>query len=214
MSSFGETVILICCGGDGVKPLIMAPEMTPNHHARIKEIVADALEREPRERAKFLRAACAGDEALLQNVESLLAVESLPNALDDPSFGKTLDLASLISKSSWDNLGGTAMNNELIRCGQGHQYDAKKHSSCPYCGIQGPALGKTAGKVPDGPDERTKPKPGNAGGKTVGLKPKELGFDPVVGWLVCIEGPDMGSSYKLFMGKNSIGRSEQMKVPI
>lgn len=39
-------------------------------------------------------------------------------------------------------------------------------------------------------------------------------MDPVVGWLVCIEGADQGRDYRLRSGRNVIGRGLQMQVPI
>ncbi|RKJ07279.1 FHA domain-containing protein [bacterium D16-54] len=40
------------------------------------------------------------------------------------------------------------------------------------------------------------------------------GFTPVVGWLVCIEGPDRGSDYRIRSGYNHIGRAEHMDICI
>lgn len=40
------------------------------------------------------------------------------------------------------------------------------------------------------------------------------GFDPVVGWLVCVKGPNRGMSYNLHSGTNFIGRSREMDVCI
>jgi len=37
-------------------------------------------------------------------------------------------------------------------------------------------------------------------------------IDPVVGWLVCLEGPDRGRDFRLHGEKNYIGRSPQMDV--
>ena len=37
-------------------------------------------------------------------------------------------------------------------------------------------------------------------------------FNPVVGWLVCIEGKHLGKAFPLFTGKNFIGRSIDMDV--
>jgi len=38
--------------------------------------------------------------------------------------------------------------------------------------------------------------------------------DPVVGWLVCLEGPDRGRDFRLHMEKNYIGRAPTMDVVI
>ena len=40
------------------------------------------------------------------------------------------------------------------------------------------------------------------------------GFTPVVGWLVCTEGPDRGSDYRIRSGYNYIGRAEHMDICI
>lgn len=40
------------------------------------------------------------------------------------------------------------------------------------------------------------------------------GFDPIVGWLICVKGPNRGKDYRLHSGTNFIGRSKQMDVCI
>ncbi len=40
------------------------------------------------------------------------------------------------------------------------------------------------------------------------------GFDPVVGWLICVKGPNRGRDYKLHSGANFIGRAKEMDVCI
>lgn len=37
-------------------------------------------------------------------------------------------------------------------------------------------------------------------------------FDPVVGWLICIKGPNRGKDYRLHSGTNFVGRSKSMDV--
>ena len=44
--------------------------------------------------------------------------------------------------------------------------------------------------------------------------PQRFSKDPVVGWLVVIDGPGKGSSLRLGMGQNSIGRGERSRVRI
>ena len=53
-----------------------------------------------------------------------------------------------------------------------------------------------------------------AGGKTVGLMQAQMGFDPVVGWLACVEGPSKGKSYTVRGGINAIGRGDRMDIVI
>jgi hypothetical protein len=108
---------------------------------------------------------------------------------------------------------------DFKRCENGHYYDPSRHSSCPNCGINIDLdLGISAEM------DRTTPKQdeghtgarGSSGseGKTVGLYNKKLGVDPVVGWLICIEGTDRGRDYRLRNERNFIGRSERMNVCI
>ena len=40
------------------------------------------------------------------------------------------------------------------------------------------------------------------------------GFNPVVGWLVCIDGPDKGQDYRIHAGYNYIGRAQSMDICI
>lgn len=42
----------------------------------------------------------------------------------------------------------------------------------------------------------------------------EEGFTPVVGWLVCVDGPARGSDYRIHAGYNYMGRGEHMDICI
>ncbi|MDD3253286.1 MAG: FHA domain-containing protein [Lachnospiraceae bacterium] len=48
--------------------------------------------------------------------------------------------------------------------------------------------------------------------KTVSYYGGSMGTEPVVGWLVCIEGETLGKAFELKNGKNFIGRSQSMDV--
>lgn len=48
--------------------------------------------------------------------------------------------------------------------------------------------------------------------KTVGFYQKKIGIDPVVGWLVCLQGPERGRDYRIHAGQNFIGRSYEMDI--
>ena len=64
----------------------------PQQWKKIKEIVGAALEREPAERAPFVEEACAHDESLRAEVESLLAEFEKPSGLSKhPLSGQLLD---------------------------------------------------------------------------------------------------------------------------
>lgn len=43
---------------------------------------------------------------------------------------------------------------------------------------------------------------------------QETRFEPVVGWLVCVDGVERGRDYRLLAGRNYIGRSVDMDVSI
>lgn len=100
----------------------------------------------------------------------------------------------------------------LTRCANGHYYDAKKHSSCPFCGVQDLDIDikKTMAKRMGGSSGQGQ---GEAG-KTVGIFKKKLGMDPVVGWLVAIGGPERGRDFRIVSEKNFIGRSEKMDISL
>jgi pSer/pThr/pTyr-binding forkhead associated (FHA) protein len=102
----------------------------------------------------------------------------------------------------------------LTRCENGHYYDSQKHSSCPFCGVQNLDIDikKTMAKRPN--NTGGVPKEDGSGGKTVGVFRKKLGIDPVVGWLVAIEGPEKGNDYRITSERNFIGRSEKMDISI
>jgi hypothetical protein len=117
------------------------------------------------------------------------------------------------------------MTVKLQRCNAGHHYDPTQHNSCPFCGgnnldisstlpVREPAGAGDAtfarGVIPKGQPEG----PELEKGVTVGYYHKKIGLDPVVGWIVCSEGPDRGRDYRLHSERNFIGRSEKMDVCI
>jgi hypothetical protein len=109
----------------------------------------------------------------------------------------------------------------LKRCEKGHYYDASKHSTCPSCGVGDLQFKKTEPRRPapvddpDGIGDRVRPPAPADDGKTrrIGMG-ADVEFDPVVGWLVCVEGKNRGRDYRLRREKNFIGRSEAMDVCI
>jgi len=113
------------------------------------------------------------------------------------------------------------MTVKMKRCEAGHHYDPLLHSSCPYCGIPNLDIAPTRPRsVPDMDPTVARGLPSPQVGKmpeegvTVGYYEKTLGLDPVVGWLVCAEGPDRGRDYRLHGERNFIGRAENMDVCI
>ena len=129
----------------------------------------------------------------------------------------------------------------LRECGNGHVYDADQHAACPYCNSGRNMISfekDSRGNVtmsPDGYNATRAPQQSGAAqiyperlgktvapeeyqkrikkeNRTVGIFEKKYNLEPVVGWLVCIEGPGKGKDYHLWARINSIGRSEDMDV--
>ncbi len=121
----------------------------------------------------------------------------------------------------------------LTRCENGHFYDAERFDSCPHCNQ---ASVSTVLQDDDGNKEYTMPLDNSAAAAGPGLDAlkKEIidvketedgsqatiGYfgavstEPVVGWLVAIEGSNFGEDFKLKSGRNFIGRSTEMDVAL
>jgi len=132
--------------------------------------------------------------------------------------------------------------SDMILCKRGiHYYDSKKNSDCPYCkriaeGRGGdptaPAsssdINPSSGVNPtEGFEKGTKREPTIARGRTPHIdrsatapwysgdkEDGEESFEPVVGWLVAIEGSEKGRDFRLKPGRNMIGRTMNCEVCI
>ncbi|WP_019419345.1 FHA domain-containing protein [Paenibacillus sp. OSY-SE] len=94
----------------------------------------------------------------------------------------------------------------LTRCANGHMFSTRKHGSiCPYCSI-------SVEQAPSG--DVKKPARAEEEEKTMPYLGETTGIEPVTGWLVCIEGPQLGQDYRIMAEKNFIGRSEDMHIRI
>jgi hypothetical protein len=82
---------------------IRVPVEPDERSRRISALHHAALERTPGERDAFLRAACQGDEALRQELESLLRYES-----ESARFLET-PAAAVVGGAARDSLEGTSM---------------------------------------------------------------------------------------------------------
>ena len=124
-----------------------------------------------------------------------------------------------------------------VQCDNGHHYDDRKHTHCPYCPVPGlkdvripgtqaapmsrPGLAQTeaarsssaAAPMRAGASAERSPRPGMAG-VTVGIFQKQMGIDPVVGFLICIKGTNKGRDYRLHSDLNKLGRAPNMDVCI
>jgi len=98
----------------------------------------------------------------------------------------------------------------MKQCAQGgHFFDASIHSDCPYCNTS--SVGST---IPL--DVGHTVAQGSVGdiGRTVAIIKEELGIDPVVGWLICLEGNEKGRDYRIHTDNNFIGRGDNMDICI
>ena len=115
----------------------------------------------------------------------------------------------------------------MVSCGNGHFYNDQEHSSCPFCGVgieitpTRPLAGQTTPKAGGEPGQTRAA--GAAPPAGLGRDPGETrhvwakrmgGVDPVVGWLVCVQGPEKGRDYRLHTERNFIGRAPSMDVAI
>ena len=96
---------------------------------------------------------------------------------------------------------------ELKRCKNGHIYDTSKYSSCPYCKAEGLETEVKEDKI-NLVEEM------NDDDKTMAYWAKDSRVDPVVGWLVCIEGADKGKDFRIVCERNFIGRGDEMDIQI
>lgn len=123
----------------------------------------------------------------------------------------------------------------LTHCPNGHYWDPDKDPSCPVCAGSGttvPLDNSLAEQTLADPIGKTVPVGGAAIPPTMPVQHSaelqddektvpayqingEFGkIDPVVGWLVCISGPEKGKDYRLHGGYNYIGRDARMDVSI
>lgn len=148
---------------------------------------------------------------------------------------------------------------DIVRCENGHFYDASENPTCPQCaadaangtvGIEqipatspvmaaiddsGPLIEAIPPTVPVGRNSETVPvnnpgftpndfMPGDVYQAGTPLDPipatkphyenNVYGFRPITGWLVCVEGPNKGTDYRVVSGNNNIGRSESSNICI
>lgn len=124
----------------------------------------------------------------------------------------------------------------LVRCEKGHFYDKDASGEqCPYCTQMNQPKPAAPQAAPE-PAAAPKPQPQETPAPpstpaqtppaasmpplpeeedencTVGYYSRVIGVEPVVGWLVCIEGEYKGESFKLKSGRNFIGRAANMDV--
>ena len=119
---------------------------------------------------------------------------------------------------------------QMILCKRNiHYYDAEKTADCPYCKRIEEGRGGDPTAAASASDLASPPRrePTVAKGRSVHVEReatspwygeeqdgKKEAFEPVVGWLVAIEGPARGRDFRLKPGRNIIGRSMESDVCI
>lgn len=134
--------------------------------------------------------------------------------------------------------------NEYKRCSKGHVYDPSISPTCPICAEEEEAVGtrpveepfmrkysptkpveeKTPNTVPvEDSSEKTRSMVdeidvtlpmGYEDGKEYKIENTKNFFNPLVGWLVCVDGPAKGTDYRIYSGYNYIGRDPSMNICI
>ncbi len=102
---------------------------------------------------------------------------------------------------------------KMQRCENGHLYNGEKFKECPYCGDIKSGSKSEKGESKPEREVRNRGK-GKDDMRTQAIWSDEGSDDFVVGWLVCISGPDKGLDYQIKSEKNFIGRSEEMHIQI
>lgn len=114
------------------------------------------------------------------------------------------------------------MLETMVICANGHYYDSTRYSECPYCKPSASVSPRQNGNDTDASSLNvTVPFNNVQGGKassdmekTVRMVEQKAGYDPVVGWLVCVEGSNKGKDFRLHDGNNFVGRGSDMDISL
>ncbi|MDR3222533.1 MAG: FHA domain-containing protein [Methanobrevibacter sp.] len=93
----------------------------------------------------------------------------------------------------------------MKRCENGHVYNSARYKECPYCNSERLEVVEEREEMPMDYIE-------DDADNTVAYWANELKIDPVVGWLVCLNGYEKGKDFKLKSEKNFIGRDIDMDI--
>lgn len=99
---------------------------------------------------------------------------------------------------------------KLTRCDRGHYYDVEKFGKCPQCGTADDT--PTMAQIKDEGCPQTEREIIPVDDQKTVRKWVKNGVEPVVGWLVCVEGDDYGKDFRLHASRNFIGRNDDMDV--
>lgn len=116
----------------------------------------------------------------------------------------------------------------VSRCSAGHFFDDIKYQQCPHCNKENNRAleektishGAYSGCGSKGALNRKMVELALQGTrkmeeeKTIGIFRLDKGEDPIVGWLVCVEGRERGRDFRLHAGRNMIGRALTMDISL
>jgi hypothetical protein len=105
---------------------------------------------------------------------------------------------------------------QMKQCENGHFYNSLRHERCPYCSGEADFQSSFAGVMPSPSvtvrvDSAGIQRPKNAGA-TMAVIEQQTGIDPVVGWLIALNGESRGKDFRLHAENNFIGRDPRMDV--
>ncbi|HEX8493894.1 MAG TPA: protein kinase [Pyrinomonadaceae bacterium] len=105
--------------------------MTPERWKKVEEVFESALEREPEERSAYLTQACAGDESLRHQVETLIAsYEKAGTFIEEPALGVGVLPETVVDETVnmliGRRLGSYKIVREIGRGGMGSVYLAQR----------------------------------------------------------------------------------------
>ena len=105
----------------------------------------------------------------------------------------------------------------ITRCKNGHYYDNNRYVTCPHCGVDFNSFAANLKNKNDADDKTIPLNKSLDDAETVGLLNDDsatvsyfmehFSAEPVVGWLVCVGGKELGRDYRLKPGRNTIGRA-------
>lgn len=112
------------------------------------------------------------------------------------------------------------------QCSHGHSYDPTQYRGCPFCRASNLSDQTNSQQHPGGGsgtiamENRVERTEALSKGTDRTLSPRRETLSmpgakvnpPLVGWLVCVEGPNRGRDYRLHPGQNSVGRAAEMDV--
>lgn len=118
----------------------------------------------------------------------------------------------------------------VVKCAHNHYYDDSKYDQCPHCIKNGesalPSMdigeNKTVAKYKSPPNvdnalqtqslRSAVKQQVDSSQKTVAKYFSEKNFNPIAGWLVCVQGENRGRSFEIHVGKNFVGRSMKSDI--